>query len=433
MKFVVKGGKPLEGEITLAGAKNAASKMMIASILTEEQCVLSNFPQIGDTDITGELCEAVGSVIQRSGSIATIQTPVIKSSKVDTLTRRNRLPILLLGPLLARAGEAEVPVLGGDKIGPRPVDFHIEALRRLGAQIAESPQGYRAEAPQGLHGAEITLPFPSVMTTENVLLAAVLAAGRTVLRNAATEPEIIDLIKMLQNMGAIIELGPNREIVVEGVAKLHGVQHRILPDRNEAVSFASLAIATCGKIFVKDAIQEHLITFLNVVRRLGAEYSVLPEGIVFSCTGNLKPILLETGTHPGFMTDWQQPLMVLLTQAGGVSELHETIYENRLGYTEDLNAMGADVKTFTDCGRFPPCRFAGRGCAHRAAVYGPTPLKGGRLRVRDLRAGMAAILMALVAEGTTEIEGVEEIDRGYEKIDDRLRNLGADIKRVKGE
>lgn len=431
MKFLVKGGKPLEGEITLAGAKNAASKMMIASLLTDEQCVLSNFPQIGETDITGELCEAVGSIIQRSGSIATIHTPVIKTNKVTSLSRRNRLPILVMGPLLARSGEAEIPILGGDKIGPRPVDFHLEALKLLGATIEETPEGYRAEAPHGLHGAEITLPFPSVMTTENVILASVLAAGRTILRNAATEPEIIDLIKMLQNMGAIIEMGSNREIFIEGVAKLHGVQHRILPDRNEAVSFACLAIATKGKIFVKDAVQDHLITFLNVVRRMGAEYAVLPEGIVFSRSDGLTPLMVGTGTHPGFMTDWQQPLMVLLTQADGTSELHETIYENRLGYTEDLNAMGADIEVFTDCGNFPPCRLGGKDFKHRAAVYGPTPLHGGKLQVRDLRAGMAAILMALVADGTTEIDGVEEIDRGYEKIDERLRNLGADIKRVK--
>ena len=303
MKFIVKGGKPLEGEISLAGAKNAASKMMIASLLTDEQCVLSNFPQIGETEIVAELCEAVGSVIQRSGSIATIHTPVIKTSKVETLSRRNRIPILALGPLLARTGEAEVPILGGDKIGPRPVDFHIEALRRLGAEIEELPSGYRARAPQGLRGTELTLPFPSVMTTENIVLAAVLASGRTVIHNAATEPEIIDLVKMLQNMGAIIELGSNREIVIDGVGKLHGVQHTILADRNEAVSFGCLAIATGGKIFVKGAVQEHLITFLNVVRRMGAEYNVIPEGIVFSRSNGLRPISLTTGTHPGFMTD----------------------------------------------------------------------------------------------------------------------------------
>lgn len=431
MKFVVNGGKPLEGEITLAGAKNAASKMMIASLLTDEQCVLSNFPQIGETEITAELCISVGAKIEHSGSVLTIHTPEITTGKVSA-SRTNRIPILLLGPLLSRYNEAEVPVLGGDKIGARPVDFHIEALRQLGAEIEETVEGYRAKAPKGLRGATITLPFPSVMATENVILAAVLAKGQTTIRNAATEPEIIDLVKMLQNMGAIIELGSNREVYIEGVAKLHGVQHRIIPDRNEAVSFACLAIATKGKIFVKDAIQEHLITFLNVVRRMGAEYSVLPEGIVFSReTAHLKPVAVETGTHPGFMTDWQQPLMVLLTQSEGDSSLHETIYENRLGYVDDLNALGARIDVFDDCSGFPACRFEGKGFKHSAIVHGPTHLSGGNLKVRDLRAGMAALSIALVAEGESEIEGVEEIDRGYEKIDERLRKLGANIKRIK--
>lgn len=431
MRFVVNGGKPLDGEITLAGAKNAASKMMIASLLTEEQCVLTNFPQIGETEITAELCSSAGAKVEHAGSVLTMHTPEIRSGKVAA-SRTNRIPILLLGPLLARNGEAEVPVLGGDKIGARPVDFHVEALRQLGAEIDETPGGYKARAPKGLRGADITLPFPSVMATENVVLAAVLAKGQTTLRNAATEPEIIDLVMMLQTMGAIIELGPNREIFIEGVPKLRGVQHRIIPDRNEAVSFACLAIATKGKIFVKDAIQDHLITFLNVVRRMGAEYTVLPEGIIFSRdTAHLKPVAVETGTHPGFMTDWQQPLMVLLTQTEGDSALHETIYENRLGYVDDLNALGARIEVSESCGDFQACRFKGKGFKHSAVVHGPTPLSGGNLKVRDLRAGMAALSIALVAEGETEIDGVEEIDRGYEKIDERLKKLGANIKRVK--
>jgi UDP-N-acetylglucosamine 1-carboxyvinyltransferase len=350
---------------------------------------------------------------------------------VTSLSRRNRLPILALAPLLHRSGTAEVPILGGDRIGPRPVNFHVDALRKMGAVIEESPGSYRASAPEGLHGTSIELGFPSVMATETILLAAVLARGKTVLRNAATEPEVIDLIKMLQNMGAIIELGANRQVVVEGVARLHGVQHHIVPDRNEAVSFACLAIATGGEIFVKDAVQDHLITFLNVVRRMGAEYNVLKEGIVFSRANGLRGVQLETGVNPGFMTDWQQPLMVLLTQAEGDSALHETIWEDRLGYTEDLNALGANIETFRDCDGFDPCRFATSGHRHRAVVHGPTSLQGGKLQVRDLRAGMAALLIALVAEGESEIEGVEEIDRGYEKIDDRLRKLGAEIKRVR--
>lgn len=432
MKFIVKGGKPLEGEVVLSGAKNAATKMMLASLLTADQCVFTNFPRIGDTEITGELCEAIGSELQYSGTVLTIRTPEIKQSRVTQLSRRNRLPIIALGPLLARAGEAEVPVLGGDRIGPRPVDIHIEALKMLGAEIEQTETGYHARAPKGLKGNSIQFRFPSVGATETALLAAVMAKGTTVLKNAATEPEITDLIKMLQNMGAIIELGADRVIWVEGVEKLRGVTHRVIPDRNEAVSFACLAMATRGEIFVRDAVQDHLITFLNVVRRLGGEYAVLKEGIMFYRDAEkMKALSIETETHPGFMTDWQQPLAVLLTEADGDSQIHETIYEDRLGYTNDFNTLGGNIELFDDCGPFSPCRFADQGFKHRAVIHGPTPLRGGELKVRDLRAGWASLLIALVADGETVIDGVEEIDRGYADVDERLKKLGADIRRVK--
>jgi UDP-N-acetylglucosamine 1-carboxyvinyltransferase len=312
------------------------------------------------------------------------------------------------------------------------VDIHLDALRLLGAEIEETATGYYARAPQGLKGAVIQFRFPSVGATENAILAAVLAQGTTTLKNAATEPEVMNLVKMLQNMGAIIELGADRVIVIDGVERLRGVHHRVIPDRNEAVSFACLAIATRGEIFVRDAVQDHLVTFLNVVRRLGGEYAVLKEGIMFYRDDEkMRPIKIETETHPGFMTDWQQPLGVLLMQASGDSEIHETIYEDRLGYTADFNALGGNIEVKTDCGGFPQCRFANQNFRHRAVFHGPTPLQGGELKVRDLRAGWASLLIALVAEGETVIDNVEEIDRGYADIDERLRGLGAEIKRVK--
>ncbi len=281
MRFIINGGKKLNGEITLSGAKNAATKMLVASILTDEPCILENFPAIGDARITEELCRSIGSNLEFNEGVMKIHTPEIKNAKVASLSLRNRIPILALGPLLARAGEAEVPVLGGDKIGPRPVDIHLAALTAMGAKIEVLPDRFVASAPQGLHGAVITLRYPSVGATENTILAAVLAKGRTVIYNAATEPEIIDLIEMLQKMGAIIELGSNRTIYIDGVAKLNGVKHRIMPDRNEAVSFACLAVATGGRILVKDAKQEDLITFLNTLRRVGGEYEVGDSGITF--------------------------------------------------------------------------------------------------------------------------------------------------------
>ena len=429
-KFIVKGGKPLFGEITLAGAKNAVSKMMVASLLTEEPCIFENVPAIGEVSIITEFLEHIGTEISVAGQTAKVHTPIVKNSRVAQLSRRNRIPILALGPLLARTGEAEVPILGGDKIGPRPVDIHLEALSKFGAQIQITKNSFHAWAKDGLHGAEIELRFPSVGATENAILAAVLAEGKTVIKNAALEPELIELIKMLQNMGAIIELCPPRTIMVEGVKTLHGVTQTVMPDRNEAVSFACLAIATNGRIILKNAIQEHLITFLNTVRRMGAEYEVTPDGIAFWRLGALQPVHIDTAVHPGFMTDWQQPLAVLLTQAHGESSIHETIYEDRFAYALDLNEMGAKIKVATECPQADTCRFGDKNFYHYATIEGPTPLSSKNLIVRDLRSGMVDILAALVANGVSEVEGVEEIDRGYENIDERLRQLGAEIKRI---
>ncbi|MGC9610918.1 MAG: UDP-N-acetylglucosamine 1-carboxyvinyltransferase [Minisyncoccia bacterium] len=429
-KFTIRGGRPLTGEIRLAGAKNAATKMLVASLLTEEECVLENFPLIGDAEIAKELCITLGSEIKNIDSYLVIKTPSIKNTKVVSLSRRNRIPILALGPLLARAGEAEVPIVGGDKIGPRPVDMHLESLKALGAEIEISGDSYKARLRGRFKGASIRLNYPSVGATEQVILASVLAEGRTMISNAAVEPEITDLIKMLQKMGAIIELGTNRTIAIYGVEELHGARHRLLSDRNEAVSFACLAVATNGRILVKGAEQEHLITFLNNLRRIGGEYEVKEDGILFWRARPLTAIKLETDTHPGFMTDWQQPFLTMLTQASGESVIHETVYEDRFGYTKDLNLMGADVKVVNTCLGELPCRFKDKSFPHSAVIRGATPLRGAKLTVPDLRAGIAHVLAALIADGESEISGVHEIDRGYEKIVERLSFLGADIKRI---
>ena len=428
MKLIVRGGKPLKGEIILAGAKNAATKLMVASLLTDEECVFNNFPLIGDTQITAELCRSLGSEIVLGGNSLRIKTPSIEiQGALFTQSRRNRIPILTLGPLLAREGRAEVPFVGGDKIGARPVDLHIGALEQMGAKIEAREASYLATTPNGLRGTKVSFPFPSVGATENVILAAVLAKGKTSILNAAREPEVIDLIKFLQKMGAIIELGADRTIYIEGVGRLHGAAHSIISDRNEAVSFASLALASGGEIFVRGAGQDQLIMFLNVVRRMGGEYEVRDDGILFRRGNGLKPVRVETDTHPGFMTDWQQPLTVALTQADGESGIHETIYEDRFGYAADLNAMGAKMSVSTDCRGELTCRFNGSGFMHSAVIAGPVKLKGAELTVRDVRSGIAHIIAALIAGGETVINGIEELDRAYEKIDERLRALGADI------
>ena len=428
----IRGGRPLSGQVRVAGAKNAASKMMIASLLTDEEVVLDNCPQIDEISITAEICEAVGAKVVREGNRTTLHTPHITATKVARLSRANRISILAIGPLLHREGQAEVPLLGGDAIGPRPVNFHLRALEQMGATIEQTPEGYRATAPKGgLHGTTITLPYPSVGATESVILAGVLASGRTRIENAAIEPEIVDIVKYLQRMGAIIEFGANRTITVDGVAKLRGTHYTILPDRLEAASFANLAIATGGEIMVEGARQEEMVTFLNTVRRIGADFEVSPEGIRFRRSKDgLTGIELETDTYPGFATDWQQPTVVTLTQAKGISVVHETVYEDRFGYTEDLKRMGADIGVFAKCLGELECRFRNRSQRHSAVIKGPTPLHGAEVEIPDIRAGMAQVIAALVAEGESKLTGVHHLERGYEELWNKLRAVGADFELV---
>src|SRR3989344_3818968 len=422
------GGRPLVGTVRLAGTKNSINKVLIASLLTAEPVRFANVPAIGETDIVVELCRAIGSRVTRAGDTLTIETPEITNPRVKELSRKNRIPILAIGPLLVRAGIAEVPMVGGDYLGPRPVDFHLAILEKLGATI-EVGETIRAAA-AGLHGNAIVLPYPRVGATETAILSAACARGLTHITNAATEPEVTDLIKLLQKMGAIIEIGTNRSITIEGVPSLHGAKHRIMPDRIEAASFAVMALATGGDICVEEAIQEHLITFLNAVRRIGGDYEIRPNGIRFFRQNALRPIHIETDTHPGFMTDWQQPFSVLLTQAHGESIVHETVYEDRFGYTEDLRRMGADIAVIAQCLGSLPCRFSGKRYNHTALIRGGTPLRGAEIAMRDIRAGMAHIIAALIAGGATTISGLAEIDRGYERIDERIRNLGGNMERV---
>ena len=429
MKFIVEGGNKLGGEVTLAGAKNEASKLLIASLLTEDECVFKNVPHILEMNIVRDLCESFGSEIKVKGNEWQIKTTTIKCDESQmSQTRKNRIPILAFGPLLSRTNEAKIPFLGGDKLGARPVDLHIDSLCKMGAIIEAGDGYYYGRAPNGLIGAEINFHFPSVGATENILFAAVLAKGNTIIRNAAIEPEVIDIIQCLQKMGAIIELGVNRTIYIEGVERLRGVTHTVIPDRNEAASFASLALAAQAEIFIKQARQEDLITFLNIVRRLGGEYEVMDDGILFKGRPNLRPINLQTSTHPGLMTDWQQPLAVVLTQANGESIIHETIYDNRFAYVKDLINMGANIELTADC-LGENCRFKNNGYIHSAKIFGKTALHGSNLLVHDLRSGIAHLIAASIATGVSEINGIEEIDRGYENIDERLSSLGLKIKR----
>ncbi len=429
--YKITGGVPLKGEMTVAGAKNAASKMIIASLLTDGEVVLKNVPRQAETEITQEIVSLVGAKTEwLEPHTLRLQTPAITSTSVVGLSRKNRISVLALAPLLHRAGEAFVPKAGGDKIGPRPVDFHIDLLERMGATIEERADGYFARANGRLAGTLIDLPYPSVGATETAILAGVLASGRTVIRNAAGEPEVKQLIMMLQKMGAMIQVNAGRSIEIIGVEKLSGCEMTIMPDRLEAASYACLALGTGGDIFVRGAQQEHMITFLNAVRKVGGAFEVYDEGIRFRSVGPLHGLELETETHPGFMTDWQQPFVVLLTQAKGTSVVHETVYEERFGYTETLKKMGADVSLFSNCLGEVPCRFRERNHKHSAVITGPRALEATDIVVPDIRAGLAFVVAALVAKGTSTLTGIDHLDRGYERLEEKLKGVGACIERI---
>jgi UDP-N-acetylglucosamine 1-carboxyvinyltransferase len=428
--FRITGGLPLNGEIEIAGAKNEGSKKMIASLLTDEPVILTNVPRQQETEITQEILEMTGAKVEwLDERTLKIDTSNITSNSVLELSRKNRISVLAIAPLLHRTGEAIVPFVGGDKIGPRPVNWHLDALQKMGATIESTDEGYHARIEGSLKGTLVELPYPSVGATEQAIFAAVLAEGRTTIRNAAGEPEIKSLIMMLQNMGAIIQINSGRRIEIQGVKKLRGVTSRVMPDAITAASYGSLAMGTRGEIFVKGAEHVQMITFLNAVRKIGGEYEVQEDGILFRGTHPLKGIELETDTHPGFRTDWQQPFVVALTQAEGTSVVHETVYEERFGYTKALVDMGANITLSSNCLGELDCRFNGKNHKHSAVITGPSELKAATVEVPDIRAGLAFVVAALVADGTSTLTGIHHLDRGYERLQEKLQALGANIER----
>ena len=427
--YVIRGGRRLEGTISVGGAKNAIGKQLVASLLTTEPCVFRNVPRIVEIDVILAMLSDVGTEFTwLDDETLRLHTPKIRTSEVgEKYSGFNRIPILMLSPLLHRTGFASVPTVGGCRIGPRPVDFHINALETMGASIELNSGGYRASA-KGLKGAAIRLPFPSVGATENCIIAATLAKGTTIIENAAIEPEVVDTILFLQKMGAQIAIDVNRRIVVEGVLSLSGTQHAPITDRIEVASFAAAAVATNGRITVKNARQDHMTSFLNSLRKVGGGFTVEPDGIVFfRSQENLRPIHLETDVHPGFMTDWQQPFVVMLTQAEGMSVVHETVYEKRFGYTGPLRDMGADIDLAKFCLGTQPCRFSNQDHDHSCVIRGRTQLHGVPIQIPDLRAGFAYIVAALVAQGTTQVSGIEFVERGYASVPEKLRAINAQI------
>jgi UDP-N-acetylglucosamine 1-carboxyvinyltransferase len=433
--WTIEGGIPLRGEVRVSGAKNSITKLMVASMLTKEPCSFHNTPHIGDSQITRGICEALGAEFKEEPPRTLhVQTAQFVRSEVPlSLGSHNRLAIMMVAPLLHRTGQAIIPIAaGGDRIGQRPVNFHLEGYRRLGAHVEVHDAAYCLKA-ERLYGAEIVLPYPSVSTTENLLLAATMAQGRTFIRNAAIEPEIMDLVICLQKMGAIIDYNADRTFVIEGVQALYGTTHDIISDRIVAASLACAAVASGGDVFVRGARQADMVTFLNTLRRVGGKFTVQPDGIHFYREGPLRSIALETNVHPGFMTDWQPPFVLLLTQAEGMSVVHETVFEDRFGYIAELQKMGADIALYNTCLGGAACRFHSSNYRHSCIIRGPVRLHGAQITVPDLRAGFTYLIAAVLAEGRSTITGLSHIERGYENLEDSLRRLGVPIDKEAGE
>ena len=429
--MLVRGGQPVDGEIHVRGSKNALPKAMVAALLTVEPCRLTNIAAITDIAVVDELISiAGGTVVHENDSviITAHDFRALSDGDVMRLHAASRIPVLTTAVSLHRTGHAVVAAPGGCSIGPRPVDFHLNVLRAFGARDVHREDIIELNVDR-MRGARIELPFPSVGATEQFLFASVLAEGDSELSNAAIEPEILDLIAVLQKMGAIISVEPNRTIRVTGVAELGGFEHRVIGDRLEAASWASLALATGGTITVHGVQQQLLSTFLNMYRRAGGDFKIDAEGDTLTfgrARRMLRPLALETDVHPGFMTDWQSPFVTALTQADGVSVVHETVYEDRLGYTDALRSLGAQIQVFTECLGPTRCRFGAANHRHSAVVVGPTKLHGAELVVPDLRAGFSYVIAAAAADGESLIHGVDLLDRGYADFRSKLSAVGVE-------
>jgi UDP-N-acetylglucosamine 1-carboxyvinyltransferase len=417
-KFVIRGGNPLLGTVRVSGAKNAALPCMAAALLTDEPVILENIPQVRDIETTRKLLAAMGGEVElgygRAHHRTTIccrnlSTPEASYELVKTM----RASTLVLGPLVARMKRARVSLPGGCAIGARPIDLHIKGLETLGADITQE-HGYIEARAERLRGAEIVFEKITVTGTEDLLMAATLADGETVMENCAREPEVADLAALLNKMGARIEGAGTSTIRVKGVDKLHGGRHRIIPDRIEAGTFIVAAALTGGDLNVTACDPRHLTAVLRKLEQVGVKISHNHESVRVLRTGKLLASDLITEEYPGFPTDMQAQYMALATQADGTSVITENIFENRFMHAQELVRMGANIK------------MEGR----RAVVRGPTPLSAAAVLASDLRASASLVLAALVADGETIIDRVYHIDRGYEHIEEKLRAVGAQMKRI---
>lgn len=413
-KILVKPNGPLRGNVRISGAKNAALPILAATILGTEEIILEDVPELKDVEIITEVLRKLGLKINKEGNKLIIDPSGLNSYKTDyELMSKMRASFLVMGPLLAKLNKAYNSLPGGCNIGSRPIDLHLKGFRALGANIEMTHGEIKAECDK-LVGTRIYLDFPSVGATENIMTAAVLAEGETVMENCAMEPEIVDLANFLNKMGAKVMGAGTSTIRIRGVEKLRGCTHQVIPDRIEAGTFMVAAAITGGDITIENIITSHLKPVIAKLEETGAKIIEEDDTVRVIGSDEIRPIEIKTLPHPGFPTDLQAQFMALLTQAEGQSSIIETVFENRFMHAEELKKMGAKIKVVD----------------REAILLGKSKLYGSKVAATDLRAGAALILAGLVSEGETEISEVHHIDRGYEKIEEKFRNLGADIKRV---
>jgi UDP-N-acetylglucosamine 1-carboxyvinyltransferase len=415
-KFEIQGGAPLEGEIAVSGAKNSALPALAACLLTADPVTLDRIPPVRDIHTMEKLLEHAGARVIIEGERVTVEADAIQNAEAPyDLVKTMRASSLVLGPLVARCGRARVSVPGGCAIGARPINLHVAGLEQLGATVRQEHGYIEAEAPNGLEGAEVHFDRITVTGTEDLMMAAVLARGETVIHNAAREPEVVDLAALLTKMGARIEGAGNIVIRIQGVAKLHGAQHAIIADRIETGTFLIAGAITRGDLHVTCCEPDHLRAFIAKLRSAGVEISEPVPGTLRVRSGpKLRSVDVTTEEHPGFATDLQAQFMALMTRAEGISIITETIFENRFMHAQELARMGANI------------RLEGR----QAMVAGPMPLSGAQVIASDLRASASLVLAGLAAQGETVIDRVYHIDRGYDRIEAKLAGVGARIRRV---
>lgn len=419
-KYIVEQSGPLKGEVHISGAKNAVLPLMAAALLSDDECVIDAVPHLRDVSLMKEILSSLGSEISEIGENAlSIKTEDIKSTELNKgLVSKMRASILVMGPLLARKGRVRIPLPGGCAIGARPIELHLKGFEILGAVISKSENNDYVEAVaggQGLIGDQIYLDFPSVGATENIMMAAVLAEGTTYIENAAEEPEIVDLANFLNKMGAKIKGAGTDTIRIEGVKKLHGAKHTVIPDRIEAGTFMLAAAITRGAVHICNVEPDHLKPIIAKLRECGVRIEAGDEDI--TVRGDLGPHIatdIKTLPYPGFPTDIQSPFMAYLTTVEGTSTVIETVFENRFMHVSQLGKMGASIET----------------AGNRAVIKGNANLRGCNVIATDLRAGAAMVLAGLVAEGSTEISDIYHIERGYEKFIEKFAQLGATITKL---